>query len=149
MYMSCTCFTIMYMLLTSSFPELLPAFFPTMYMFVQNSKKNNSLFIEIGQSHMRLPCKYDHNSVKSISTELGVWKENITQILLLNGMLWYMHYHLVYKVEQGNCPLHICSFLGDMPLPLNYKHLRLSPLLSSRTSRYTTEEALSDDQDNI
>ena len=63
--------------------------------------------------------------------------------MLLNGMLWYMHYHLVYKVEQGNCPLHICSFPDDMPLPLNYKHLRPSPLLSSRTFRYTAEEALS------
>lgn len=98
---------------------------------------------------MRLPCKYDRYFVKSISTELGVWKENITQILLLNGMLWYMHYHLVYKVEQGNCPLHICSFPDDMPLPLNYKHLRPSPLLSSRPFRYTAEEALSDDRDNI
>ena len=149
MYMLCTCLTIMYMLLTFSFPICSPSFYPTMYMFVHNSKKNNSLFIEIGQSHTRLPCKYDRYFVKSISTELGVWKENITQILLLNGMLWYMHYHLVYKVEQGNCPLHICSFPDDMPLPLNYKHLRPSPLLSSRTFRYTAEEALSDDRDNI
>ena len=41
MYMSCTCLTIMYMLLTISFSMSLPSFLPTMYMFVQNSKKKN------------------------------------------------------------------------------------------------------------
>ena len=45
MYMSCTCLTIMYMLLTISFSISLPSFLPTMYMFVQNSKKKISLAI--------------------------------------------------------------------------------------------------------
>ena len=45
MYMSCTCLTIMYMLLTISFSMSLPSFLPTMYMFVQNSKKKISLAI--------------------------------------------------------------------------------------------------------
>ena len=35
----CTCLGIMYMLLIVSFPILLPLFYPTMYMFVRNSKK--------------------------------------------------------------------------------------------------------------
>ncbi len=39
MYMLCTCLTIMYMLLTFSFPICSPSFCPTMYMFVHNSKK--------------------------------------------------------------------------------------------------------------
>ena len=41
MYMSCTCLDIMYMLLTFSFPILLPPFHPTMYMFMQNSEKKS------------------------------------------------------------------------------------------------------------
>jgi len=40
MYMSCTCSGIIYMLLTVSFSTPFPSFHPTMYMFVQNSKKN-------------------------------------------------------------------------------------------------------------
>ena len=39
MYMSCTCSTIMYMLLITSLSIHLIPFHPTMYMFVQNSKK--------------------------------------------------------------------------------------------------------------
>ena len=39
MYMLCTCLTIMYMLLTFSFPICSPSFYSTMYMFVHNSKK--------------------------------------------------------------------------------------------------------------
>ena len=39
MYMSCTCLTIMYMLLIASLSIYLMPFYPTMYMFVQNSKK--------------------------------------------------------------------------------------------------------------
>ncbi len=41
MYMSCTCLTIMYMLLIVSLSKHLTSFSATMYMFVQNSKKNN------------------------------------------------------------------------------------------------------------
>ena len=41
MYMSCTCLTIMYMLLIYSLSIYLVLFYPTMYMFVQNSKKKN------------------------------------------------------------------------------------------------------------
>ena len=47
MYMSCTCLTIMYMLLTISFSMSLPSFLPTMYMFVQNSKKNLTCNLDI------------------------------------------------------------------------------------------------------
>ena len=42
MYMSCTCSTIMYMLLITSLSIHLIPFHPTMYMFVQNSKKNHT-----------------------------------------------------------------------------------------------------------
>ena len=47
MYMSCTCLTIMYMLLTILFSMSLPSFLPTMYMFVQNSKKNLTCNLDI------------------------------------------------------------------------------------------------------
>ena len=39
MYMSCTCLAIIYMLLIYSLSIYLELFSPTMYMFVQNSKK--------------------------------------------------------------------------------------------------------------
>jgi hypothetical protein len=49
MYMSCTCSTIMYMLLITSLSIRLQVFITTMYMFVQNSKKKiaRNLFLLI------------------------------------------------------------------------------------------------------
>ena len=41
---SCTCLGNIYMLLTFSFPIALPSFYPSMYMFVRNSKKKFSMY---------------------------------------------------------------------------------------------------------